>query len=243
MLSSYADAGRVAEGLARQDLVVCLRPLPERHRAPLRRRGAAGTAWLEELGCKSTNTHLYLMPKALRAAGRDAPGRLGRCASWRARLGARRTSSRGRARAVRSTRILDHPATGHATVAALRAEGGMRALRISHVAHPGPETSPRRRARSSSSPSARGDLGLPPLPVHEAPAGVAPIRSRCARGARSRTSTASTITAGRCRRWPSADPEPVLWISPADAAARERDGRRGHPHPQRARRAVGARAR
>ena len=32
--------------------------------------------------------------------------------------------------------ILDHPATGHATVAALRAEGGIRALNVSHVAHP-----------------------------------------------------------------------------------------------------------
>ena len=28
-----------------------------------------GTAWLEEVGCKSTNTHLYLMDKIL-----DGPG-------------------------------------------------------------------------------------------------------------------------------------------------------------------------
>lgn len=27
------------------------------------------TAWLEELGCKMTNTHLYLMERALRPAG------------------------------------------------------------------------------------------------------------------------------------------------------------------------------
>src|SRR5712671_6015745 len=32
--------------------------------------------------------------------------------------------------------LLDHPATGHATVAALRAQGGIGELRVSHVAHP-----------------------------------------------------------------------------------------------------------
>ena len=31
-----------------------------------------GTAWLEELGCKMTHTHLYLMERALEPAGRDA---------------------------------------------------------------------------------------------------------------------------------------------------------------------------
>ena len=32
--------------------------------------------------------------------------------------------------------LLDHPSTGRATYAALGAEGGMRELRISHVAYP-----------------------------------------------------------------------------------------------------------
>jgi anaerobic selenocysteine-containing dehydrogenase len=32
-----------------------------------------GTAWLEELGCKSTNTHLYLMPQVLEAPGEARP--------------------------------------------------------------------------------------------------------------------------------------------------------------------------
>ncbi len=32
--------------------------------------------------------------------------------------------------------ILAHPSTGHATVATLRAEGGIRAMHISHVAYP-----------------------------------------------------------------------------------------------------------
>src|SRR5438093_6689792 len=62
--------------------------------------------------------------------------------------------------------ILDHPSTGHATVAALRDEGGMRALRISHVAYPD---------HAFHTPSGKVELysersralGLPPLPVHE----------------------------------------------------------------------------
>ena len=31
------------------------------------------TSWLEELGCKSTNTHLYLMPKILEPPGETRP--------------------------------------------------------------------------------------------------------------------------------------------------------------------------
>ena len=31
-------------------------------------------AWLEELGCKATNTHLYLMEPALAPAGQTRPG-------------------------------------------------------------------------------------------------------------------------------------------------------------------------
>ena len=125
-----------------------------------------GTAWLEELGCKSTNTHLYLMPKVLEPAGRDAPG------AWVLRELARRLGVADfypwADDAGPIDAILDHPATGHATVAALRAEGGMRALRVSHVGHPGSRVSRRRPARSSSTRRARASSGLPPLPVHEA---------------------------------------------------------------------------
>jgi anaerobic selenocysteine-containing dehydrogenase len=68
MLSSYADAGQVAEGLARQDLVVSY----DLFMNDTARRFAdvvlPATAWLEELGCKATNTHLYLMPQVLEPA-------------------------------------------------------------------------------------------------------------------------------------------------------------------------------
>jgi anaerobic selenocysteine-containing dehydrogenase len=59
--------------------------------------------------------------------------------------------------------ILDHPSTGHATVAALAEEGGIRALEISHVGHPGlvfPTPSGRLELRSDRAAA----LGLPPLP-------------------------------------------------------------------------------
>src|SRR5690606_5633538 len=93
-----------------------------------------GTAWLEELGCKMTHTHLYLMERALDPPGEtrsvyrlmtELAGRLGieGFHPW--------TSEEDMVNAV-----LDHPCTGHATVAALRAEGGIRALNVSHVANP-----------------------------------------------------------------------------------------------------------
>src|SRR5712691_8288809 len=73
MLSSFADAEAVGAGLARQDLVVSY----DLFFNDTARRYAdvvlPATAWLEDLGCKSTNTHLYLMPKILDAPGETKP--------------------------------------------------------------------------------------------------------------------------------------------------------------------------
>src|SRR5262249_41464381 len=135
MLSSFAEAERLAEGLGRADLVVS----HDLFLNDTARRFAdvvlPSTSWLEELGAKSTNTRLSLMPPVLEPPGETRP------AAWVMRELARRlgflaefypwAGDEGPLDA-----ILDHPATGHATVAALRAEGGIRALRISHVAHP-----------------------------------------------------------------------------------------------------------
>jgi hypothetical protein len=62
--------------------------------------------------------------------------------------------------------ILDHPSTGDATVATLRAEDGIRALNISHVAHPDLHFPTPSGKIELFSERAKG-LGLPPLPVHE----------------------------------------------------------------------------
>ena len=217
MLSSFADADRVAEGLAGTDLVVS----HDLFMNDTARRFAdvvlPGTAWLEEPGCKSTNTHLYLMPKVL-----EPPGEA-RSTTWILRDLARRLdlaeffpwdTDEGPIDA-----LLDHPATGRATVAALRAEGGIRALRISQIAHPDlvfPTPSGKvefysQRARA---------LGLPGLPVYTPlPASARyPLTFR-----QGRTLTQFHGFYDHGRALPTLariDSRPELWMSPADAAER-----------------------
>jgi anaerobic selenocysteine-containing dehydrogenase len=216
MLSSYADAGSLAEGLARTDLVVAY----DLFMNDTARRFAdvilPATAWLEELGCKSTNTHLYLMPKILEPAGETRP--IGWVLTELAqRLGIADfypwNNDEGPIDA-----ILDHPATGHATVAALRAEGGIRELKISHVAHPDlrfPTPSGKIELYSERAK----ELGLAPLPVHEARFTTSyPLRF-----CQGRTLTQFHGFYEHSRALPTlagADPEPSLWISPEDALQR-----------------------
>ncbi len=219
MLSSFADAGRVAEGLARQDLVVSY----DLFLNDTARRFAdvvlPATAWLEELGCKSTNTHLYLMPKVLEPPGETRP------IVWVLRELARRLGLDDFfpwASDERSARR-DPRSSGDRARHGGRAPRRGRHARAEHLA---------RRASGSEVPHAVGQdrallerarrrSGCRPCPMHEEPTATSRgIRSRSARDARSRTSTASTTTAARCRRWPRPIPEPALWISPADAAAR-----------------------
>ena len=217
MLSSYADAGRVAEALGRMDLVVAY----DLFFSDTARRVAdvvlPGTAWLEELGCKSTNTHLYLMPKVLEAPGEARP------VVWVLRELAQRlgvtdffpwADESGPIDA-----ILDHPGTGHATVAALAAEGGMRALRISHVGHPdGKFPTPSGKIELESAVAA--GLGLPSLPVAVEPPAPGRYPLTLCQG---RTLTHFHGFYDHGRALPSlakADPEPALWISPTDAATR-----------------------
>jgi anaerobic selenocysteine-containing dehydrogenase len=216
MLSSFADATRVAAGLARTDLVVSY----DLFMNDTARRFAdvvlPATAWLEELGCKSTNTHLYLMPKML-----DGPGAT-RPIAWVLRELARRlglddffpwATESGPLDA-----ILDHPATGHATAAALAAEGGMRALHVSPIGHPDLKF-PTPSGKIELYSERALELGLPPLPVYAAPAASAyPLVLQ-----QGRTLTHFHGFYDHGRALPTlakADPEPMLWISPADAGAR-----------------------
>jgi anaerobic selenocysteine-containing dehydrogenase len=216
MVSSFADAAEVAEGLARTELCVSY----DLFLNDTARRFAdvvlPATGWLEEVGCKSTNTHLYLMPKVL-----EPPGQT-RSLTWVLReLGQRLglseffpwPSEEGPIDA-----ILDHPSTGHATVAALRAEGGIRALRISPVAYPDFRFDTPSGKIEFYSERAQA-LGLPPLPVYEdLPASSYPLAFR-----QGRTLTQFHGFYEHGRALPTlakADPEPYLWIAPSDAAAR-----------------------
>jgi len=221
MLSSFADAGQVAAGLAQTDLVVC----HDLFMNDTARRFAdivlPSTSWLEEIGCKSTNTHLYLMEKAL-----DPPAEARPLAPILKELAARLGVSpefypwAGDEGPIDA--ILDHPSTGHATVAALRAEGGIRPLQVSHVAYPDLRfPTPSGKVELYSEQAAA--MGLPVLPVHEAlPASAYPLALR-----QGRTLTHFHGFYDHGRALPTLarlDPEPEIWISPADAAARRLTG-------------------
>jgi anaerobic selenocysteine-containing dehydrogenase len=217
MLSSFADAEHVAEGLARTDLVV----VHDLFMNDTARRFAdvvlPATAWLEETGCKSTNTHLYLMPKILDAAGEA------KSLTWILRDLARRLDLAGffpwETDEGPIDALLDHPATGHATVAALRAEGGIRALRISHVAHPD-LTFPTPSGKVEFYSERAKSLGLPALPDY-VPLPGSDRYALSFRQGRTLTQFHGFYDHGQAlptlaRR----DPGPELWISLADAAAR-----------------------
>jgi anaerobic selenocysteine-containing dehydrogenase len=222
MLSSFADATAVAAGLARTRLVVS----HDLFLNDTARRFAdvvlPATAWLEELGAKMTHTHLYLMEQALSPDGETRS--LHRVMQELAeRLGLDGFHPWASEEAMVDA-ILDHPCTGHATVAALRAQGGIRALDVSHVANPTLDfDTPSRRIEFCSTEAAR--LGLPSLPSYDAPAPHAgPAASAfplALTQGRTLTHFHSFYNNGQslptlARR----EPEPALWISLEDATRR-----------------------
>jgi anaerobic selenocysteine-containing dehydrogenase len=217
LVSSFADSNALAAGLARVGLVVS----HDLFMNDTARRFAdivlPGTAWLEELGCKMTNTHLYLMEQALAAPGAT------RSLTWIVRTLADRLGLIDffpwPTEEAMIDALLNHPATGHATVAALRAQGGIGELRVSHVAHPHLRFStPSGKVEFDSQRAV--ELGMPPLPVYEAlPDTVQPLAL-----AQGRTLTHFHSFYDHGRALPTLaklDPEPCVWISPADAAARQ----------------------
>ena len=135
MLSSYADATAVGRGTRAAGPRRQLRPLLERHRAAVRRRGAPGDVVAR--GARLQEHQHASLPDAEDPGARRATRSPSRacCASSPSGsdvdgllpVGERRRSDR---RDPRSS------GTGHATVARPREEGGMRALAISPVAHP-----------------------------------------------------------------------------------------------------------
>jgi anaerobic selenocysteine-containing dehydrogenase len=222
MLSSYADAGRLAATFERLDLVVCHDLFLNETSRRFADVVLPGTAWLEDLGCKATQTHLYLTERALPPAGearptqdvlRDLAGRLGvgDFYPW------------GSQEELIDA-VLDHPATGGATVAGLRAAGGIVPLKVSHVAYPD---------RRFDTPSGKIEFysrraekaGLPPLP---APATAAHPAAPAARDyplalCQGRTLTQFHAFYDHGRALPTLaghDPGPLLWISTGDAACR-----------------------
>jgi len=217
VLSSFADTNRVRAALAKADLVVAYDIFPNQ----LIREAAdivlPGTIWLEEIGAKSTNTHIHLSDRVLPAAGEARPV-YELYKGLAARLGvedvypwADQTEAMNAA--------LDHPATGHATVDTLRANGGRVALQVSHIAYP---------TLAFATPSGKIEfyseraksLGLPPLPMPAVPE----ERLDGLTLAHGRTFAHFHSFYDHARALPTlADREtdPDLWIAPEDAQARD----------------------
>lgn len=164
MLSSYADSNRVAAGLEKTEMVV----VHDLFMTETARRYAdvflPATSWLEDIGCKATATTVVLMDRALEPAGEcrslaqltrmlaDALG-LDDFYPWDHETG-------------HIDVVLDHPCTGHATVASLREEGGIRKLDVSQVAHIDHQfTTPSGKIEFFS--QAAKDAGLPALPQYK----------------------------------------------------------------------------
>ena len=226
MLSSFADAEKVARGLERADFLVSYDLFLNETSRRFADVVLPGTAWLEELGCKATNTHLYLMEPALPPPGetRSAHGLLKALAE---RLDLKGFYPWGSEEELIDT-LLDHPGTGRATVASLRGQGGIAPLPISHVAHPAlefPTPSGKVEFRSRRAE----ELGLPPLPEP----GLEPEQGRDISG-KTPPAYPLILCQGRTlshfhgfydngKALPTLarqDPQPKLWISPADAEAR-----------------------
>src|SRR5262249_14364389 len=73
MLSSFADSGQVANGLDKAEMIVCVDLFMNETARRFADVVLPGTAWLEELGFKVTNTHLYFMERALEKEGETRP--------------------------------------------------------------------------------------------------------------------------------------------------------------------------
>jgi anaerobic selenocysteine-containing dehydrogenase len=177
-----------------------------------------GTIWLEELGAKSTNTHIHLSDRALPAAGETRPV-YELYKGLATRLGVADVYPWVDQEAAVNA-ALDHPATGHATVDTLRENGGRVPLRVSHVAYP---------TRAFSTPSGKiefyseraAKMGLPALP--EAPAPDADTQAGDLALAHGRTFAHFHSFYDHARALPTLaarEAAPEAWIASEDAAAR-----------------------
>lgn len=215
-LSSFADAGRVAEGFGRMQLIVCQDLFMNETMRAYADIVLPATSWLEDVGCKMTATHLYLMEQALPAAG-EARSMSAIITELADRLGIEDfypwDGPHGHIDAV-----LDHPSTGHATIQSLRACGGIVELNVSHVAHPDHHfATPSGKLEFYSQQAA--EHGLPPLPSYQ-PRGDSGYALELRMG-RSINHFHSFYDHGRALpSFVKRDKFPELWISQTDAAAR-----------------------
>jgi anaerobic selenocysteine-containing dehydrogenase len=217
MLSSFADAGDISASLEKTGTVVCVDLFMNETMRRFADVILPGTAWLEEIGFKTTNTHLYFMERALEREGEARPIYEILAALANA-LGLAGYFPWGSVEEIIDA-ILDHPTTGHATVASLRAAGGFLPLKVPHVAYADRRfDSPSGKIEFFSSRAA--ELGLPALPDHQpGHHSLYPLKLTFGR---TLTHFHSFYDEGQAL--PSLakhNIEPRLWISRADAVARQ----------------------
>lgn len=217
MLSSFSDTTKLAAGLDRTELIVCHDLFMNETSRRFADVVLPGTAWLEDVGAKRTNTHIYLVDRALEPEGETRPVQevLKGLAD---RLGIDGYYPWPSQDAVIDA-ILDHPSTGHATVAGMRANGGHAEQKISPVAYPTHKFhTPSGKVEFVSTRAA--EIGLPALPDYLPPTATEYPLVLC--HGRTLTHFHSFYDHGQALPTLAArDPGPRLWISREDAANRE----------------------
>jgi anaerobic selenocysteine-containing dehydrogenase len=223
-LSSFADGARAARALSKLRLVVCF----DLFESDTSRESAhlllPGTSWLEEVGFKVTNTHLYLTDALL------APRGNAKSSAWlleqlALRLGRPDFYPWSSFEEVLNE-VFDHPALARASVQKLRDSGGAQRLAVDSVGHASLRFATPSGKVELWSERAR-ELGLSPLPEPPPPGETARGSSLARRfplvfvQGRSLTHFHSFYDHGRgLPTLQRADPEPTLWLSVADAATR-----------------------
>jgi len=162
VLSSFPDTNRMRAALGKADLVVAYDIFPNQMIREVADIVLPGTIWLEEIGAKSTNTYVHLSDKVLAAQG-DAKPVYSLYQGLAQRLGVDDVYPWDSQEDAMNA-ALDHPATGHATVASMRANNGHAALDVSPVAYPNLRfTTPSGKIEFYSQRAA--DMGLSALPT------------------------------------------------------------------------------
>jgi anaerobic selenocysteine-containing dehydrogenase len=216
VLSSFPDTNRLRAALGRAELVVAYDIFANQTIREAADIVLPGTIWLEEIGAKSTNTHIHLTEKVLPPAGEARPV-FELYKGLAERLGVQDVYPWLDQEAAMNA-ALDHPATGHATVETLRSNGGRVALKVSHVAYPTLSfTTPSGKIEFQSDRAAR--MGLPALPMADSRDGG----TEGLRLAHGRTFAHFHSFYDHARALPTLanrETAPDLWIAPDDAKER-----------------------
>ena len=216
ILSGFADTEKLKVGLKKVSLIVSTDLFMSETIRCVADVVLPSTSWLEEVGCKATNTHLYLMDKALEPPGETRP-LYEILIGLAERLGLEDFYPWASQEDVINS-VLDHPFTGHATIESLRANDGRAALNISHVAYPTHEYhTPSGKIEFFSTRAQTA--GLPALPEPAKTLDLTYPLTLC----QGRTLAHFHSFYDQGRALPSLakqNTSPLLWMSPKDAEAR-----------------------